>query len=318
MSGLSLFEKTTLVRDRVGNYSLTNADTFRVAIPRATLTDELKLICTVTQGFTGIPTAVNPERFIKRISVETSQKVIDLSGMMAYRIAEFYEQGALVETVLAATSTCKFSLDLFFSNPSAKLDLMTALDSTSETNFTLVIEMASDTANGFVGGTVPLVATMAVELVNYNLPAMMGSSDLIASERLFMVEKSKPYTVAGILEGIAIEVKNNTRAIAICVEDMTGGVFVGYRNDILKDVLLKDGGTVAFQGSFDLLRHDNYDERNANMLGFAVLDFHNDEIGFLNLNGVQDLILGLEAVSTLPAGVTAYRVTVAQIFSREK
>jgi len=317
----SIFPKGEEVSRAVGNDSKSGGQTTRIHLNRDSLVNEHQLIISVAQSFTGVPTSVDAGRFIKNITVETDAgNLFRCSGTGAVLMEGFYEQQATIEATLAVSSVAKFPLDLHYEMPEALRDMLTSVEASDLSGFDLVIQWADDNDNGFLGGTVPLVATYTVEVISKDMPDMQGLGlgdglhNGVGQFKRFVEEKLANSTVSGTQAAVRLVVANNTRAVAMIVEDWTGGVFVGRRNDIITNVRLVLGGRERRKSSFDAIRFENVTRRGVSVTGLAVLDFGDDEVGFLNLENAAEALVEYDAV--LPAGVTAFAVRFVQDYTR--
>jgi len=325
----SLFPKSESVERNVAKVSAAaGGTTSRVVLNKDSLISEHSLLVSVAQSFAGAPTSVEPGRFIKSISIETDNgTIVRAAGTSLYELMRFTETGSKEVSTLAANSTARFMIDLHYELDGAKRDLATAIEASVLSTFDLVIEWASDSDNGFLGGTTPAAASYDVEVISRDYPDLqhIGDSEVdaegndnphfgVAQFVHFSEEQVKNGSTAGALEAFRMIVGNSTRFIALVAEDTTGGAYVGRRDDIVTDIKLIIGGQERRKVSWNYVRHENTSSRSFDHVGVAILDWGDDEVGFLNLEDEAEALL--EVTTALPTGVTAFRIRALQDYVR--
>jgi hypothetical protein len=322
VSKSSIFPRTELIERIIGSVVAAAAGTTsRIPLNRDSLIKEHLLLISVAQSFTGAPTSCDPGRFIKNISVETDKGTLfRASGAAMYHMSQFFEKDAAAENVLSTSSTSLFMIDLHYENSGAERDLAAAIEASQLNSFDLVIEWASDAENGFLGGTTPAAASYGVTVVSKDLPDLQHTGDHdgpmrgAAQYAHFVEEQVKDGSTAGAQAPVRLMVGNSTRAVMLVVEDTTGGSFVSARNDILTNISLVIAGKQRRKVNMDIVRFGNKADRGFSEAGVCVLDWEDDEIGFLNLENVAEAMLEYDAA--LPSGVTAFRVRILQDYTR--
>lgn len=288
---------------------------------RSSLVKEHKLIVEISQNFSAAPTSVDIGRAFDTIRVEHDgdHNPFNISGSNLVHMNNFFEGATLIESnLIVGTSTLKFALDLHYAMPETYRSMISAIEASVLTTFDLFMRVASDTDNAFRGGTSSGAASVTVSSISIDYPSMVDIGERIpelvgigAASRS-VTEKNAPITTGGKQSPIMLTTGGLVHAVMLVVEDWTGGSFVGYRNDVVTDVQLLRGGDDPIKDTFFGIRSDNVSERGIDRLhdGVAVIDFGDDESGFLDLRHVAQP--RLEYNVSLPAGVTDAKMFVIQ------
>lgn len=312
----SKYTKRTRSFRRVATGTEVGGGTLRMQLNRDWLVAEHKVSVGVSQTNAGIdPTSVDVRDFISTVALETSDgRRVFLTGPQAYDLSRYTEDASPVVSSLGATSTASWSFEVHHENSGALLDVLTALRSNEFSTVDLVLTFAADSANGFKGQTVPGVAAYTVAVFSYDYEmltetqfgALLGSAKHYA-EKL----GSKTCAAVGSQPDIDLITGNITRFIVLHAYDVSGVATLS--NSCLDTANLRlniNGRDWRVVSGFDV-RQDNAANRGFDQTGVYVLDFGDDEAGWLDLRNVQQAKLQWES-----ATATAFRIDVCQDFTR--
>lgn len=297
----------------------------RIPLKKESLMAALLVRIQVSHLFaTTAPTSSDVRRFIENISIETSDgRRKFMTGHQAYDLGRFTQRGDNPIVALGSTSvasTADFDLVLHHINDGALFDMMGAIDASKLNTFDLVINWASDTNNGFIGGT----ATTG--LAAYTVTARsVGYPDLLLDqngnphafvESFRHVDETQTIASAGGA-GTSFDFRltsgNKTRFIMVHAFD-TSGTNPVLANTIVNNMRVVIGGKERRVTTFPEQQKQNVRERLFNQIGVCVLDWHDDEAGHLDLRGSNEpkLTIDVGSQGTLPA---SYRIDVCQDYN---
>lgn len=314
----SKYTKRTKAIRRVANGTGAGGGSTRLHLNRDWLVAEHKINLSVSQANSGTdPTSVDVRDFISTVALETSDgRRVFLTGAQAYDLARFTESASATTSSLGATSTASWSLELHHENDGALMDLLTALRSNEFSTVDLVITWAADSANGFKGQTSPAAAayTVSVESYDYEMLAEKQFGQLLGAAKHFSDKLgSITGTAAGSLPDIDLITGNLTRFLMLHAYDTTGVATLA--NTVLGAANLRlnvNGRDYRVTTGYDV-QQDNVARRGFDKTGVYVIDFGDDEAGWLDLRNVQQAKMSLEAASGAPAG---FRIDVCQDYTR--
>jgi len=317
MATSKYLKRTRAVR-RIASGAAVGDATLRLQLNRDWLITEHKVSVSVVQAYTNIPTSVDVRDFISSVAVETSDgRRVFLTGPQVYDLGRFTEDASAVSFALAGAgnNTANWAFEIHHENDAALLDMLTALRSNELTTLDLVITFAADAANGFKGGTVPLVATYTVnvESMDYEMLTEKQFGALLGSSKHYQERLgSKLGTAAGSQPDIQLITGNLTRFITLHAYNTAGAVPV-LANTIIGNLRLNiNGRDYRVTTGFDV-QQDNTARRGFTQAGVYVIDFGDDENGWLDLRAVNQALLQWDVLAGAPAG---YTVDVAQDFTR--
>lgn len=313
----SKFTKRTKAIRRIVTGTAASGETLRLQMNRDWLISEHKLNFAVSQTNAGTdPTSVDVRDFVSTVSVETSDgRRVFLTGPQAYDLARFTESASAVTSSLGATSTASWSMEIHYENDAALLDLLTALRSNELTTLDIVITFAAAGADGFKGGTAAAAAayTVSAESYDYEMLAETQFGFPLGSFKHFSEKQTKNGTAAGNQPDWDLVTGNSTRFIMLHTYDTSGAVPT-LSDAILGNVTLNINGRDYRVTNGADIQQDNVARRGFDQTGVYVIDFGDDEVGFLNLENVKQARLQWEVATGAPA---AYRVDLAQDYTRK-
>ncbi len=314
--GQSKYLKRTKAIRTVATGTGTSGGTTRFQLNRDWLVAEHKINIGVSQANSGTdPTSVDVRDFIATVALETSDgRRVFLTGAQAYDLGRFTEQSSAVVNTLGATSTSQYAFDLHHENDGALLDLLTALRSNEFSTVDLVLTFNAAGSDGFKGGTAPAAAayTISVMSEDYEMLADTQFGALLGSGKHYQEKLgSKTGTAAGSQPDIDLITGCLTRFIALHAYDTTGVATLA--NTIVGNLRLNINGRDTRVLTGREIQCENIASRGFDQTGVYVLDFGDDENGWLDLRNVQQAKLQWDALTGAPAG---FRVDVAQDFTR--
>lgn len=307
-------------RAQVASGSAVGGGTLRLQLNRDWLIAEHVVNLSVSQAYTGVPTSVDVRDFVSSVAIETSDgRRLFLSGAQVYDLGRFTESASLVQSTLAATSLANWSFEIHHENDGALLDLFTALRSNELTTLDLVVTFASDANNGFKGGTVPLVATynVSVESKDYKMLDSVQFGYALGSFSHWQEKQELANSVVGATQEFQIITGNRTRFLMLHCYDTTPAGPDVLSDSIIGNIRVSVGGEDKVKTTFLDTRKQNSATRGFNQVGVCVLDFGDDENGWLDIDKVNQAKVQIDILSTAPAG---WRVVLGQDYmtSRER
>jgi len=318
--------RLTSPANRLDGSAISNISGNQVRIPlkKESLMAAIQVHFSVSQvGFTVVPTSVDVRRFLQNVAIETSDgRRVFLTGHQAYdlmRLTADYQP--FVSSSLGATSTADFTLQVDHWNHNALHGILAAIPAGDLTTFDLVLDMALDTNNGFIGGTTPGVATYTINARSIGYPDMLTDpktglrNAIVGSMRHVDERVMQPGSAgAGTSYDLRLISNNLTRFILLHGFDTAAVAGVNTPSDlVINNVRLTIGGNEKSIQTFTELRKANGNKRGLNVVGFACIDFGDDESGWLDLRGVNEPIISVDIATGAPA---SYLITLAQDYTK--
>lgn len=285
----------------------------RIPLKKESLMADHQVLIAVSQTYAGVPTSVDVRRFITDMSVETSDgRRAFVTGYQAYDLGRYPTQGTPGQSnALAATSTSDFSFHINHANEGALYDLFSAIPAGTLTTFDLVINFAADNANGFIGGTVPGVASYTATARSEGYPSLSGQP-WVGKMRHVIERVMQPGTAgAGTSYDLRLVAGNLTRYLMLHTFDTTGAT-PSPSDSILNNLRLTIDGEEKRITTFSGTRMKNAGKMRFDIVGCAVLDFGDDESGWLDLRNVNEPKISVDIASGAPA---SYLITLAQDYN---
>lgn len=329
MSRRSILSKPPRGRRNIANATgavLTNGGQIKIPLNKDFLVADHAVNVAVSQTWgTNAPSSSDVRRFFSRLELTSNEGTIYSADFhQVYDQARFTELASSPVVALGAgggaAATATFGFNLHHVNDEATLDLLTALQTANFSTLELVLTVAPDASNGFIGGTGTVGAaayTVAVDACEY--PGLSGRS---AEERKgiaygkarhsFKQMQEKTGVNAASNQELLLETGNKTRFLFLHSYNTTAAIPV-LANGIVDKISLSIGGqdymgTVAFRD----LQQENIGQRGFNQTGVAVLDMGDDPAGWIPLENVNEAKLRYSTLGTAPA---TWKVTVGQDMS---
>lgn len=311
----SKYLKRTQAIRRIASGVAGGGESLRLQLNRDWLISEHKVNVSVSQVYaTSDPTSVDVRDFIQTVSLETSDgRRVFVTGAQIFDFGRFYESAPNVVSDLTVASAF-YSFEVHHANDEALLDLLTALRSNELTTLDMVITFAADAANGFKGGVGPAAASydVTVESYDYEMLAETQYGALLGSAKHYQEKQSKVGTTTGAQADIQLVTGNLTRAVMLHAYNTAGAVDV-LSNAIIGNLRLNINGRDFRVTTGVDVQQDNVYKRGFNVPGVYVIDFGDDENGFLDLRNINEARLQWDAGAGAPA---SYRVDVMQDYTR--
>ncbi len=316
--GGSIFSKMPHGRRNVANGNgATNVANGQISLDlnKDFLTEEHIVTLSIAQAFTGAPTSSDVRRFFSKLEIASNEGTIFTAGFdQIYDLMRFAEMASAPQIVLGMAATANFSFTLHHSNDRATLDLLTALQTANFSTLRLILTIAPDASNGFIGGTGPGVATyqVAVDTEEIPDPAFSGRSPVDRQKITYgkarhwckAMQEVDSNSTAATTQNILLECGGRVRFIAFHTYNTTGALPV-LANGIVNTVSLSSNGVdYAVNKSFLALQQANLAKRNFNQVGVAVLDMGDDPKGWIPLENVNTAKLVYTTLAGTPAGWT--------------
>jgi hypothetical protein len=301
-----------------------NGGVIHIDLDRVWLINRYTIAVTISQGFTGVPTSSDVRRFFTQ-----AQLIVDkgdgqkMNFYAAYDLARLNRAAPAPVVALAATSTATFMFDLHAQNDSAIGDLVTSLLTGKYSTLALELTVAPDANNGFIGGTVPQVATYSVEVMPHELRDQTpGKRDDVSSgwgqaERAVKQQTSVATTVNGLEYDAILTAGGKTRFVTI--HGFDAAVFGNPTDAIFNNgarITMEVDGFKYFDNTLlSAIRQSNVVDRTVPNVGMVLLDFGDDPHGWVDMRNAKDIKfhLSIPASGNLPA---AGRLEICQDYTK--
>jgi len=337
----SVYRKPTSVTRNVGTRQIVGAGEVRIPLNKDHLTLEHQIALSVSQGFAVAPTGMaNLAKMIKSIIIESDKgPLVNADGESIAALASFTENQPSERTTVGTTSTGTIFIDLHHENDEAVQDLLSALETGDFSGLDLVMTLVDPVSAGiYTGGGTPATPTFTVRVNAKTLPSMTGlgktgtveSIDPETGERF---ESANEYAgigtvfhrvasqvIKGVTTGdqqpIRLQSKNALlRFIQMMTFDATGANPV-VSDHIIDELRLVVGGEQVYLSKFSEVQAINEARRSLSRLnsGLGVIDFGDDEVGFLNMPEGTEAFLHIRIATGAPAG---WEIRIAEDFNTE-
>jgi hypothetical protein len=313
--GLNLIRlgRRAFPRSKTGSGSTAlNGGIIHMDLDRVWLVNQYQISVSIAQAFTGVPTSVDVRRFFSQM-----QLIVDkgdgqkMSFHAAYDLARINNQPPAPVNVLAAASTCNFVFEVNLQNDGAIGDIVTAALTGKYSTLALELTIAPDATNGFIGGTVPLVAQYQVEVMPREMrdqtPLQRDdmSSGWGVAEHAAKQQANVPVTVGGLEYDCVLTAGGKMRYV-----QMHGFDAASFGN--LTDAIWNNGARISMEVDgfkyYDntlvtAIKQSNVADHNVAPTGYVLLDFGDDPHGWQDQRNAKDIKfhLSLPASANLPA-----------------
>jgi len=301
----------------------------RLPLNRDTLTSEQQI--TVTCNVTGAVALATPPtdvlmhvaQLIDSIAIETDKgSLIIGDGQSIIAISSFTENQPIPK-FNDVGGTLSLTFDIHHENDAALHDLITALESGSLSKNDLVIRLKDPFSSGvFAAGATPGLPIYGVRVNAELYPELEGRGEVglvedvdLATGEVF--EDQNPHfgvgtmshhvrtqtikpTGAGRSNFIMMSAGAALRFAGLLSVDTATGLPV---DNALGQVSLVVEGVEKRSMMFDEIQATNQSKRGFNHAGVAVLDFGDDEDGFLDLSDVAEARVFVEVLATAPTAL---------------
>lgn len=302
---------------------LTNAGQIKIDLNRDLLVTEHVLNIAVLQTWgTNAPTSVDVRRFFTKVEIISSEGVLmSLDGHQVYDLARITEAASAPVFVAGAgggaAASCTYSMDLHHVCDGGLYDLWTALRTADLSSLSVVLTLAADAANGFIGGTGAVgAAAYTVSVDQEALPGLSGRSREDRDAIKFGGAMHRAKSVGEIIGGAAVTQQdfalltgNKTRFLFLHMHSITGGAPA---NGIIDTLSLSFNGVEYLQNiKATSLQQRAVRDHGLDVVGLVVVDMGADPHGWLPLEGLAEAKLKITTLATAPA---SWRVRLAQDF----
>jgi hypothetical protein len=324
----SKFTKTAPSKRLDGTATGVGGGQIRIPLKKESLMAEHQVRVQASQIYgTNFPSSSDVRRFITNVAIETSDgRRVFLTGYQAIDLAKLTETYPSVPVTTGTAggasggvaSTADFQFAIHHQNDGAVADMLAAIPAGQLTTFDLVLDLAADANNGFIGGTGTIgVTSYTATARSVGYPDMLqnaqGAINPFVGTLRHIAERQVVQSTAGA--GTSFDVRltsgNLTRFLMIHTFDNTGAAAV-LSDAVMNNIRVVINGEEKHISTFLEDRKSNTKERNFNYTGVIVIDFGDDEAGWLNLQGVAEPKLTFDVAGSPPAN---WIVTVAQDYS---
>jgi hypothetical protein len=330
ITAVSNIRRTTEVTQLDGVITAVGGQQIRIPLNKQSLVEEHVVRIQASQvNATTAPTSFDVRRFITSLSIESSDgRRKYMTGYEAYDFSRYTTNGDNPVTAAGvaggAAATADYQFILHHANNGTLYDMMAAVDAAKLNTFDLVIQFASDTNNGFIGSAGQAAAAYTVTVRNNNFPGMLldPKSGQLNSYVEALRHINETQTVSGASGGgttaplLRLTAGNKTRFIAIHAFSISGAVATP-SDSIVSNLRLTINGQERKITDYVTTQKLNMANRSfyipgTPITGFAVLDFGDDEAGWLDLRGVAEPYLSWDIAAGAPA---SWRVDFAQDYN---
>lgn len=301
----SRYSKKTQAIRRVATGAAVGGASMRLQLNRDWLVAEHKVNVQVSQVYAGgDPTSVDVRDFISTVSLETSDgRRVFLTGAQAYDLGRFTESASNVVSDLTVASA-SWAFEIHHENDGALLDLLTALRSNEFTTIDLVLTFAADAANGFKGGIAPAAAAYNVQVESYDREMLTDEQfgSLLGVAKHYQASiGAAAGAAAGQQADVQLVTGNRSRFLTMHAYDTTGAVPV-LADGIIGNVRVNINGRDYRVTDGVAIQQDNVAKRGFDQVGVYVVDFGDDENGFLDLSAINQARIQWDVAAGAPAG----------------
>lgn len=301
-----------------------NNGVIQIELEKAWLVEEHVVRVQVSQGFTGVPTSFDIRRFFSKVQLLVDHgEGMKMNFHAAYDLARVTENVPAPIVALAATSTADFTFDIHHANDGAIGELVSSVLSGKYSTLTLELTINPDANNGFIGGTVPLVATYSVEVMPLQMRVQTPTDRGNTGEGWGIVEHiyKQQANLSGGVAGGEFDMKLTSGGLnrfiilhafdAASFGNLTDAVYLNGARISLE----VDGFKYFENTALSTIKQRNFVMRNISSTGVVVLDFGDDPQGWCDLRHVKEPVikLSIPASASLPA---AWRLEYCQDYSK--
>lgn len=287
------------------------------------LVESTRVMVSVAQSFTGVPTSYDVRRFFKKVQFVVSDgDGFKLNFHACYDLSRLAEMVVAPVVTLGAASTAKFSFAFHHAMNASINGMITSLLSGKYSNLAIEITLADDATNGFIGGTVPTVATYGIEVYPSEYRNMTPHNRASQAEGWGCAVhdavqlSSLAGGVSGIDQDVLLKPGNKTRYIIMHAFDAAS-------NGNLTDAVFANGANVSMEVNgypiYDntnlmYIREHVANKNNFVSAGVIVLDAGNDPLQWWDLRADKQpkIRINIPASANLPA---AWRLEIAQDYA---
>jgi hypothetical protein len=169
-----------------------------------------------------------------------------------------------------------------------------------------VLTFAADAANGFKGGVGPAAATYQVQVESYDREMLtdVQFGSLLGVAKHYAVSLGQANgAAAGQQADVQLITGNRMRFLVMHAYDTTGAAPV-LSDAVMGNVRININGRDWRVTDGASIRQDNVAKRGFDQTGVYVVDFGDDENGFLDLSAVNQARLQWDVLAGVPAGWT--------------
>jgi len=321
---MSAFNKPQAVVRNIGNRTLNGAGEIRIPLNKDHLTSEHQVVVSMSQGFATAPTAMGDlSRMVRTVVLESDKgPLVNSDGMSLIALSAFTEKQPTQRKSVGTTSTGTLVFDLHHENDGALHDLLTALETSDFSGLDLVMYLDDPSSVGvYTGGATPAAPTFNVRVNARTYPALtnIGKSDgfqlpdgsIEANEFAgvgSLVHRVGTQVLRGTTTGdqqpVRLQAKSAlVRFLQLLSLDNTGANPVA-SDSIIEDVRLVVNGNQVFNATFHEIQAVNESRRQLSSVvgsGIAVVDFGDDEVGFLDLPENNEAMVYFRIAPNAPA-----------------
>ena len=324
----SKFTKTVPVKRLDGTGTGVGGGQIRIPLKKESLMAELQVRMQASQIYgTNFPSSSDVRRFMTHVSIETSDgRRAFLTGHQVVDLAKITETYPSVPVTTGTSggasggvaSTADFQFTIKHINDGATGDMLAAIPAGKLTTFDLVIDLAADANNGFIGGTGTIgVTSYTATARSVGYPDMLldasGNVQSFVGTLRHIAESQVVQSTAGAGTSFDVRLTSGclTRFLLLHTFDNTGAA-PALSDSVVNNIRVVINGAEKHISTFLEDRKSNTKERNYNYTGSVIVDFGDDEAGWLDLRGVAEPKLTFDVAGTPPAN---WIVTVAQDYS---
>jgi len=325
----SAYRKPQAVVRNIGNKTLVGAGEIRIPLNKDNLTTEHMINVLFTQVFAIAPTAMGDlSQVIKSVVIESDKgPLVNSDGMSMVALSSLTEKQPNQRKVVGLNSSGNLFFDVHYENDGAVQDLLTALETGGFSGLDLVITLVDPFVAGvYTGGGTPSALNFNVRVNAKTLPELTGigavdafdSTDPQTGEAIVEANQYAgvgtafhrvgTQVIRGVTTGDQQPVRLQAKAALVRFLQMlsldTTGANPAVSDNIIEDARLVVNGNQVFHASFSEIQAANESRRNVNRLnsGIGVIDFGDDETGFLDMPEGNEALLYLRIASSAPTG----------------
>jgi len=332
----SVYPKTESVERSVATGQSIGGGQLRMPLNKDDLTSEYMLAVTMTQVCSVAPTAnASFIPMIENILLETDKgQLIIGDGESIAELASFTEKQAQERVTLGLNTVATVYIDLHAELDGALRDLMGAIETKHLSKCDLVINLATDVSGLLTGQTIVagVKPSYAVDVEAKTYPDMtgLGVFETVIDES----DNELPNQFSGVASAIhrqsVMSITGTQKGDLQPIRLQGAGSFVrfiqllttndatnGRSDSVVEKIRLVAANVEKRNTTFHKVQSNNERKRDVLRIGsgVAVLDFGDDEDGFLNLDDVNEALLYLTISPNAPA---AWKIRIAEAMISEQ
>jgi len=331
-----LYQRTERVERSVATGTSDGTSTLRMPLNKDDLTSEYILGVTMTQVCTVAPTAnASFVPMIESILLETDRgQLVIGDGESIAELSAFTEKQSSERVALGLATVATVYIDLHLELDGALRDLMGAIETKNLSKCDLVVKFATDVSGLLTGETIAAGVkpsyVVDVQAVTYPDMTGLGEFDSVMDENgdelpnqyagiATVNHRQAVMSISGTQKGELQPIRlQGAGSLLRFIQLLTTDDATNARNDnVVEKIRVVAANVEKRSVKFHDVQASNERKREVVRIGsgVAVLDFGDDEEGYLNLDGINEALLHLTISQNAPAN---WKIRIAEAMISEQ